>query len=66
MSATKTISDYMRQMQRRSAKSRWGGLSAAEKRERMSALAKARWAKRPKTKRARLRQNAEVSEPGGL
>ena len=46
MSATKAISAYMRQMQRRSAKSRWSGLSAAEKKQRMSALAKRRWAKR--------------------
>ena len=42
----KAVSDYMRQMQRRSAKARWRGLSAAEKRERMAALAKRRWAKR--------------------
>ena len=42
----KAVSDYMRQMQRRSAKVRWSGLSAAEKLERMSALAKRRWAKR--------------------
>jgi hypothetical protein len=42
----KAVSDYMRQMQRRSAKVRWSGLSAAEKRERMAALAKRRWAKR--------------------
>lgn len=53
----KAVSDYMREMQRRSAVSRWGGLSAAERKAKMSALAKARWAKRPKTKRARLRQN---------
>lgn len=42
----KAVSDYMRQMQRRSAKARWSGISAAEKRERMAALAKRRWAKR--------------------
>lgn len=42
----KAVSDYMRQMQRRSAKSRWSGLSVVEKRERMAALAKRRWAKR--------------------
>lgn len=44
----KAVSDYMREMQRRSAESRWSGLSADEKRMKMSALAKARWAKRPK------------------
>jgi len=45
------VSKYMRAMQRRSAKARWGGLSADEKRAKMSALAKARWAKRkPQTR----------------
>lgn len=44
----KAISDYMRQMQRRSAESRWGGLSAAARKKKMSDLAKVRWAKRPK------------------
>ena len=39
------ISNYMRDMQRRSAAARWSGLSAEEKRAKMSALAKARWAK---------------------
>lgn len=53
----KVISDHMRAMQRRSADARWSGLSAAERRAKMSALAKARWAKRPKTKSARLRPN---------
>jgi len=37
----KAVSDYMREMQARSAKSRWSGLSAAEK----SAAMKALWAK---------------------
>ena len=41
----KAVSAYMRLMQRRSAKVRWSGLSAAQKRERMSALAKRRWLK---------------------
>ena len=40
------VSKYMREMQARSAKIRWSGLSAAEKRKRMSDLAKRRWAKR--------------------
>ncbi len=42
------ISKYMRELQRKSADSRWGGLSAAERKKKMSELAKARWAKRPK------------------
>ncbi len=58
------VSDYMREMQRRSAESRWGGLSAAERKAKMSALAKARWSKRSKTKRARLRQNDKLSHGG--
>ncbi|MDE2098199.1 MAG: hypothetical protein KGL39_13170 [Patescibacteria group bacterium] len=55
----KAVSDYMRQMQRRSAKVRWSGLSAAEKRQRMAALAKRRWAKR-KPANARLEQQPTV------
>jgi hypothetical protein len=38
------ISNYMREMQRRSAESRWGGLSAAERSAKMKAI-------RAKTKR---------------
>ena len=34
-----------REMQRRSAKARWSGKSAEDRRREMSALAKARWAK---------------------
>ena len=34
-----------REMQRRSAKSRWSGKSAEARRREMSALAKVRWAK---------------------
>ncbi len=34
----KAVSDYMREMQARSAKSRWSGLSAAEKSAAMKAL----------------------------
>lgn len=59
----KAVSDHMRQMQRRSAVARWIGLSAADRRSKMSALSKARWAKRPKTKGYRLASNAEVSDP---
>lgn len=52
------VSNYMREMQRRSAESRWGGLSAEEKRAKMSALAKARWAKtKRKPKRVARRSN---------
>jgi hypothetical protein len=53
------VSKYMRALQRKSADSRWSGLSAAERKAKMSALAKARWERRPKTKRARLRQNSD-------
>jgi predicted Fe-S protein YdhL (DUF1289 family) len=38
MSTPKQVSDYMRDMQRRSAKSRWSGMSAAEKSAAMKAL----------------------------
>lgn len=58
----KAISDHMRQLQRRSADARWGGLSVAERKSQMSALAKARWAKRPKTKRVPLRPNSSSTE----
>ena len=34
-----------REMQRRSAKARWSGKSAEDRRREMSALAKSRWAK---------------------
>ncbi len=47
-----------REMQRRSAKARWSGLSAAERKAKMSALAKARWAKTVrKPKRVARRSN---------
>ena len=55
------ISHYMRAMQRRSAESRWSGLSAEEKRVQMSALAKARWAK---TKRKPKRVARRSNDPG--
>lgn len=48
----KEVSEYMREMQRRSAESRWSGLSAEQRAAKMSAIAKARWAK---TKRKHLR-----------
>ena len=59
----KEISDYMRQMQRRSAEARWSGKTAEERRREMSALAKARWEKtKRKPKRAARLPNAELSE----
>jgi hypothetical protein len=59
----KVISDHMRAMQRRSADARWSGLSIAERRAKMSALAKARWAKRPKTKSALRRSKEKAHLP---
>lgn len=48
----------MREMQRRSAEARWSGISAKEKRAKMSALAKARWSKtKRKPKRVARRSN---------
>lgn len=56
------ISQYMREMQRRSAKSRWSGMSAAEKSASMKALrAKAK----RKPKRAARRSNDEVRHSAG-
>lgn len=50
----KAVSDYMREMQRRSAEARWGGLSAAERSARMKAL---RAKSKRKTKRIARRSN---------
>lgn len=51
----KAVSDYMRAMQRRSAAARRAALSDYENKQRMTALAKARWAKaKRKPKRAPL------------
>lgn len=44
---TKAISDYMREMQRRSAASRWRGMSASERSEAMKAL-RAKGKRKPK------------------
>jgi predicted Fe-S protein YdhL (DUF1289 family) len=54
MSTPKAVSDYMRDMQRHSAKSRWSGLSAAEKSAAMKAL---RAKGKRKLKARALRQN---------
>jgi len=62
----KALRDYMRQMQRLSAKSRWRGLSSAEKRERMAALAKRRWAKRKPAKDKMSHGRAEQSRRLGV
>ena len=55
----KAVSDYMREMQRRSAKSRWSGMTAAEKSTAMKAL-RAKGKRKPKARA--LRQNAALSE----
>jgi predicted membrane metal-binding protein len=61
----KSVSAYMREMQRRSAEARWNGLSSEEKRAKMSALAKARWAKtKRKPKRPARRSNGRGERPG--
>jgi len=52
------ISKYMRDMQARSAKSRWSGMTAAEKSAAMKAL---RSKGKRKPKRALRRSNAELS-----
>lgn len=58
------ISNYMREMQRRSAEARWSGLSAEERAAKMSALAKARWAKsKRKPKRIARRSNEKLTDP---
>lgn len=57
------VSKYMRQLQRKSADSRWSGLSAAERKKKMSELAKARWAKRPKRGKAKS-GNGRDERPG--
>lgn len=54
----KAISDYMREMQRRSAESRWGGLSAAERSARMKAL-RAKGKRKPKRVARRSNEKAQ-------
>ena len=60
----KAVSDYMRDMQRRSAESRWSGLSAAERSAKMKAIRAAAKKKRSKTKMRALRQNVRMSDGG--
>ena len=64
MSANKAVSDYMREMQRRSAESRWSGLSAAERSAKMKAIRAAAKKKRSKTKVRPLRQNKRICGTG--
>ena len=58
----KAVSDYMREMQRRSAEARWGGLSAAERSAKMKAIRAASKKKRTKTKARPLRQNSGLTD----
>lgn len=52
-----------REMQRRSAKARWSGKTADERRREMSALAKVRWAKTVrKPKRIARLPNDRISD----
>ena len=55
----KAVSDYMREMQRRSAESRWSGMTAAEKSTAMKAL-RAKGKRKPKARA--LRQKRKVSD----
>lgn len=55
----KAVSDYMRAMQRRSAESRWSGLSAAERSAKMKAL-RDKGIKKPK--RSARRSNDKLSD----
>lgn len=54
MNTPKAVSDYMRDMQLSSAKSRWSGMSAAEKSATMKAI-RAKGKRKPKARA--LRQN---------
>jgi len=53
------VSKYMREMQARSAKSRWAGMTAAEKSAAMKAL-RAKGKRKPKARA--LRQNNKLSD----
>ena len=55
------VSKHMREMQARSAASRWGGLSAAEKSAAMKAL-RAKGTRKPK--RTARRHNDKAERPG--
>jgi len=61
VSTPKAVSDYMRDMQRLSARSRWSGMSAAEKSAAMKSL---RAKGKRKTKARALRQNVRISDGG--
>lgn len=62
-SVNKAVSDYMRDMQRRSAESRWGGLTPAQRSAKMKAIRAAAKKKRTKPKARALRQNAGADAP---
>ena len=57
----KAVSDYMRDMQRRSAASRWSGMSAGEKSAAMKAL-RAKGKRKPK--RVARRSNDKLTDRG--
>lgn len=61
MSTPKAVSDYMRNMQRRSAKSRWSAMSAVAKSAAMKAL-RAKGKRKPKARA--LRQNDKLTDGG--
>ena len=57
------VSKYMREMQRRSAESRWSGLSAEQRAAKMLVLAKARWAKAKRKPKRVARRSNDPSSP---
>lgn len=59
MSTPKAVSDYMRDMQARSAKSRWAGMTASEKSAAMKAL-RAKGKRKPK--RVARRSNSILAD----
>jgi predicted Fe-S protein YdhL (DUF1289 family) len=64
MSTPKAVSDYMRDMQARSAKSRWAGMNAAEKSAAMKAL-RAKGKRKPKRVARRSNVQGEAQRPDG-
>lgn len=60
------VSDYMRGLQKKSAEARWSGVSERAKKNRMAALAKARWGKKKAAAKGKngTAEGAENAERG--